>query len=598
MGSDDFSSAKSPNYTKLKSMCEACGVTKGKQSDEYLFTLNAVDLFYYKKNIGQVDIKTGFIDGPNDGGIDFIYSDGESLCLIQGKSSSALSFEDIKNVYNKMSETVNKFEDRDFDGFSSLLKSAYRNAYDNLSDEKNIELILFTNTEINDKIRAEVEKLSKNNQNLKRYKLSIYDQDDIKLRDAIIETDSDLVDEDKITIWLGDDKNSNMLKYGNNGIIVNVMASSVKRLYEKYGKSGLFSYNLREYISQKNVDEGIEETIKKDNKNFWFYNNGITIGCRDFAKDGNTIKLYNFSIINGAQTTTKIGKSRLVNEKIENDFALVCKIVKDDKMSHEFITKISESSNSQKPVKQRDLKANTSEQRRLQNESATNGDYSLSIEIKRGVHPANYKKVDKWRRITNEYLGQLIYACLLQHPGPARNSKNAIFSSKKLYTQIFMRKHDYNTLYDMVRIAHIYDEFVEEFVPRSNDNDTQKIALMKNGKFTIISIAFYLYKKQQGIVDSYLSDKVRKDNISGLLITDYDGDDLDKKLKALFNFIVRIVDQIYDANAHKLKVTSYSNFFKAETNYEIILQKFDDLDDYDKDKIETLMTVFTNKKVI
>ena len=576
-------------------MCEACGVAKGRQSDEYLFTLNAVDLFFYKRNIGQVDIKTGFVDAPNDGGIDYIFSDGDSLCLIQGKSSQSLTLDEIKNVYNKMADTVVRFEDRDTDSFSELLKTAYSNAYDNLSDEKNIELILFTNTEINDTIKSSINRLSQN-QNLKRYKLSIYGQDDIKLRDAIIETDSDLVDEDKITIWLSGDKESNILKYGSNGIIVNVMASSVKKLYVKYGKNGLFSYNLREYISQKNVDEGIEETIKKDKKNFWFYNNGITIGCRDFTKDGNTIKLYDFSIINGAQTTTKIGKSPSINEKLENDFALVCKIVKDDKMSHEFITKISEASNSQKPVKQRDLKANAPEQRRLQNESAKNGKYSLSIEIKRGVHPANYKKVDKWRKVTNEYLGQLIYACILQHPGPARNSKNAMFSSKKLYTQIFMRKHDYNTLYDIVRIAHIYNEFVEEFVAKSNENDTQKIALMKNGKFTIIAILFYLYKKQLGLVDSYLSDKVRKDNITGLLITDYDGDDLDKKIKDLFNFIVRIVDQIYDANVHKLKVTSYSNFFKAETNYEIMLQRFDDLDDYDKSKVKTLMSVFTQKK--
>ncbi len=583
------------DYTKLKTMCEACGVAKGRQSDEYLFTLNAVDLFFYKRNIGQVDIKTGFVDAPNDGGIDYIFSDGDSLCLIQGKSSQSLTLDEIKNVYNKMADTVVRFEDRDTDSFSELLKTAYSNAYDNLSDEKNIELILFTNTEINDTIKSSINRLSQN-QNLKRYKLSIYGQDDIKLRDAIIETDSDLVDEDKITIWLSGDKESNILKYGSNGIIVNVMASSVKKLYVKYGKNGLFSYNLREYISQKNVDEGIEETIKKDKKNFWFYNNGITIGCRDFTKDGNTIKLYDFSIINGAQTTTKIGKSPSINEKLENDFALVCKIVKDDKMSHEFITKISEASNSQKPVKQRDLKANAPEQRRLQNESAKNGKYSLSIEIKRGVHPANYKKVDKWRKVTNEYLGQLIYACILQHPGPARNSKNAMFSSKKLYTQIFMRKHDYNTLYDIVRIAHIYNEFVEEFVAKSNENDTQKIALMKNGKFTIIAILFYLYKKQLGLVDSYLSDKVRKDNITGLLITDYDGDDLDKKIKDLFNFIVRIVDQIYDANVHKLKVTSYSNFFKAETNYEIMLQRFDDLDDYDKSKVKTLMSVFTQKK--
>ena len=64
----------------------------------------------------------------------------------------------------------------------------------------------------------------------------------------------------------------------------------------KYGKTGLFSYNLREFISQKSVDDGIKQTIKQEKDKFWFYNNGITIGCRDFNKDGNVIKLYDFSI--------------------------------------------------------------------------------------------------------------------------------------------------------------------------------------------------------------------------------------------------------------------------------------------------------------
>lgn len=38
-----------------------------------------VDLFYYK---GKIDIKTGFTDGANDGGIDFIYTDNDTLYLI------------------------------------------------------------------------------------------------------------------------------------------------------------------------------------------------------------------------------------------------------------------------------------------------------------------------------------------------------------------------------------------------------------------------------------------------------------------------------------------------------------------------------------
>ncbi|MCM1091291.1 MAG: AIPR family protein [Muribaculum sp.] len=579
-------------YTKIKTMCEAIGIAKGKQVNEYLFTLDAVDLFYYKRNIGQIDIKAGFTDGANDGGIDYIYSDGDTMYLIQGKSSESLCIEDIENVFIKIIKTINMFEDKETGQFSDVLKMAYQNAYDDLTDEKNIELVLFTKTELSERDRDKIKDFSQK-ELVGGYKISVYDQGDIKLRNAIINTNSDLINESKIKIKLNGTGKNDLLTYGDNGIIVNVMASSVKNLYEKFGKTGLFSYNLREYISQKGVDDGIETTIKQEKDKFWFYNNGITIGCRDFSKDGDCIKLYGFSIINGAQTTTKIGKSKIISEK--NDFALVCKIVKAEKsedIDSDFIAKISEASNSQKPVRQRDLKANAKEQKILQNESANNK-YPLAIEIKRGVKPKNEKKVEKWQRVTNEYIGQLIYACILQNPGPARSGKNTMFSSDKIYKQVYKRKHDYNTLYDLVRIANIYDEFAEDYTAALNE--AEQIALVKNGKLTVMAIVFYLYKKQCGIVVNYLSDTVHKDNVSGLLLTDYAGNDLEKKIKDLFKHIIRDLRMIYNSEKDIIKVTSYSNFFKNVTNYEIICKHFDEIDDYDKEKINTYMMVFDKK---
>ena len=66
-------------YNKVYGLCESLGISKGKLTDEYLFTIHATDLFFYKQNIGTMDIKTGFVDGAGDGGIDFIYSDNEIL---------------------------------------------------------------------------------------------------------------------------------------------------------------------------------------------------------------------------------------------------------------------------------------------------------------------------------------------------------------------------------------------------------------------------------------------------------------------------------------------------------------------------------------
>ena len=575
---------------KIKKMCQDIGISKGKTSDEFLYTVDAVDLFFYKRNIGKLDIKSNFVDGKNDGGIDFIYSSEDTLYLIQGKSSNNLSVEDIKNVFNKMGETVENFENKKFDNYSEALQSAYLNAYDSVSEEKNIELVLFTKTLINDQMRKKISEFEPNC----NASIQVYDEEDYKNKEAILFQGSDLIPKDSLELFINEDKKNNVLSYGDDGIIVNIKASSLKKLFKKYSNSGLFSYNLREHIVQKSVDEGIEETIKSNSDKFWFFNNGITIGCNNFEKDGNKIKLYDFSIINGAQTTTKIAKSKYLTDS--NDFVLACKIVRAKnsfKNDEDFITKISEASNSQKPIKQRDLKSNAIEQKRLQSEAAKNT-YQLAIEIKRGVKPRNYKKVEKWQRVTNEYIGQLIYSCVFQRPGPARNSKNIMFSSTKVYKQLFFRKHDFNTLYDLVRMANVYDDFVSEYV--SSIEDLDLIAIAKNGKFTVLAVLTYLYKKEAGLLSDYTSDEVHKDNLTGLLVTSYPNDDLDENLQNLFKFIIRELKKVYEVNKNKYQLTSYSNFFKSEQVYDIVLADFDNLDQYDKDKIGSYMKIFREKK--
>ena len=578
---------------KIMNLCKDLSLAEGKQTEEYLFTLEMVDLFYYKGNIGKIDIKTGFTDGTGDGGIDFIYTDDEVMYLIQGKTSEDLTIEDINNVFYKMKNTVENFEGGEYSQYSKKLKSVYKNVYDSLDDNKNIELVLFTNTKLNEEVFKKINKLREKPE-FSSFEIIIHDKGDIERKEILAYSDRDLVEEDAVQIFLNKENKNDKLSYGENGIIVNVKATSIKSLYEKHSDSGLFSYNLREHVSQKNVDEGIELTIKNDKDNFWFYNNGITIGCEDFIESGNKIKLYNFSIINGAQTTTKIGKSKLIDGK--HDFPLVCKIVKSDlnnKKSREFIGKISEASNSQKPIKFRDLKSNDIQQKELEAKAGSNK-YPLAIEIKRGVKAKNYNKVrEKWQRVSNEYVGQLILSCVFQKPGIARNSKNTIFSSKKMYQQVFVRKHDFDTLYDLVRLGNIYDEYLNRVVKETNDIDT--IGIMKNGKLTILAIVCYLIKKQRKIVVDHTSDEVYKDNLTGLLFTDYPKDDLNKKIEEMFKYIIRKLESLYEQKKEVEKITSFSNYFKNEKFYEIFIRELDEIDDWDKEKLDSYMSVFLEK---
>lgn len=578
---------------KILSMCKNLGISNGKLSEEYLFTIKNVDLFYFKGNIGEIDIKAGFTDGANDGGIDFIYTDQDSLYLIQGKSGDNLSLDDIKHLFTKIKTTVNDFDNKNYDKYSSVLKSTYLNAIDSLSPEMNIEFVLFSNVPIDSSMRKEIQNYV--SENLSEYTITCYDINDIKNQE-IIQT-SELIEEDSLKLYMNETNKYNCLAYGDDGIIVNIMATSLHELYIKKAKKGLFNFNLREHVSQKNVDDGIDSTIKNQPENFWYYNNGITIGCGDFNIDGNKLKLYNFSIINGAQTTTKIGLSKFIDQK--NDFPIVCKVVRASNMrgkDADFINKISEASNSQKPIKFRDLKSNSQEQKMLQRGCAQNSK-PLAVEIKRGVNPDNYKKVEPWQRISNEYLGQLIYACILQKAGPARNAKNAIFMVPKVYNQVFKRKVDYNTLYDIVWLGKIYDDFSKKFVD-SPAIDIDDIAVVKNGKFTILGILFYLIKKQRNIVKNYLDEGLYKDNISGFIISQYPEDDLEQKVNDLFTFLIRHLKHLYEQKKETLKLTSYSNFFKSEQYYELVLKSIDELDNYDIEKINTWMIVFKNKESI
>lgn len=578
------------NFEKIKELAKKAGISEGKLNNEFLFTLQMVDYFYYNKNIGEQDIRENFVDGSADGGIDYIFNKDDVMYLVQGKTSEGLSYEDIRNIFFKMNTTINNFEKMKYDSYSEKLKSTYLNAYDDLSENKNITLVLFTKTEFTENLKLKIDELKKEDF-LCNYNVEIYDAKDIEFKVMTISSDKEFIKQDSIKLSGA----KNVLKYGENGIIVNIKASSLKRLYAKHYNDGLFSYNLREHISQKNVDDGIENTIKREKDNFWFYNNGITIGCEDFEIDGYVLKLYNFSIINGAQTTTKIGESKLIDN--EYDFDIVCKVVKaNDGLNDEsgFIMKISEASNSQKPIKARDLKANAREQKILQNKCAENKN-SLAIEIKRGVKPKNYYKVEKWQRVTNEYVGQLILACLLQRPGSARSGKITIFTSEKVYNQIYKnRKLDCDIIFDLVRIADRYEEFKNSY---ANDvADVDLIAACKNGKFTALAIIFYLYKRFHNIVENCFDEKLNDDNIVNTKLTlNYREDDYDKKINELFKFIIKKLSDIYEKKKESLKLTSYSNFFKTDKTYQdVILMEFDRIldDDWDRAKLEEYMKIF------
>lgn len=302
-----------------------------------------------------------------------------------------------------------------------------------------------------------------------------------------IENPKEYVDSAEITI----DRENNYAVYGEEeSLIVNISARSLKWLYELYSYRGLFSQNLRYYVKNAKVDNNIVDTIINKGNTFWYYNNGVILICDDYQVKGKSIVLKNFSIINGGQTTKLIGET-----EFNTDFYLQCKIIKnkyrDDDERIDFIADVAEASNTQKPIKSKDLIANKPEQRRLKKQLAEVGIY---CQIKRGEKVNKKLYPQAWQNTTNEELGQFILSFVYQLPGAARGAKATITGNAERYNLIFSKKYDSYLLADLLRIKMYYKQWTNYIKKRNDSSDSFKNGLVGNGMFFMTSIIGAVYK--------------------------------------------------------------------------------------------------------
>lgn len=147
--------------------------------------------------------------------------------------------------------------------------------------------------------------------------------------------------------------------------VFNVAADDLKSFAMHYDRNLLFRKNVRNFLDKSETNVRITDTLKdsEDSSNFWFYNNGITILCRDASNDSDNkhIRLEDPQVINGCQTITSI-KNYSGDTGAD---ALVRVIASDD---NDLMDKIVFYQNSSNPVKKRDLKSNDPVQVRLHRE--------------------------------------------------------------------------------------------------------------------------------------------------------------------------------------------------------------------------------------
>lgn len=393
---------------------------------------------------------------------------------------------------------------------------------------------------------------------------------DIEYEILEIENPKEYVDEATIKIDMPD----NFALFGDEkSIIANISAKSLKQLYERYGYRGLFAQNLRYYVKNSKVDNSIIESIHVCSDNFWYFNNGVILICDDYHVSGDTISLQKFSIINGGQTTKLIGET-----EFDRDFYVQCKIIKnkynieDERL--EFIASVAEASNTQKPIKDKDLIANRIEQRLLKKQLAVAGIY---CQIKRG------EKVNKklypvaWQNTTNEELGQFLLSFVYQKPGTARGSKSSICANKERYCLLFNKKYNSNFLGDLLKIKSFYKLWANNVKKNDDGSDPYKVGLVNNGMFfttAIIGVVCKIYYHPQFVSKinaSVMSEQkleiVSQHDIDHQIFVNCE--DMKEKLFNLFEYCyIRFYRPGYEfLKTFKEKYNNYSNFTKINNNY-------------------------------
>lgn len=311
-----------------------------------------------------------------------------------------------------------------YEQVNSTVQRRFLTLESDIGDESKIHFVFYTSALQSGIRRDRIEKKFREQfAGISNIEVSVLFADDVI--DEIKESESrrPTVESAKIRI----DEKDNYLLYGDGAAIVNVSAYSIKQLYAQHN-TNLLARNLRYHVAGRDIDNAIKETISNDPDSFWLKNNGITIICDDFKIDGKEVKLKNFSIVNGGQTTFMLHKSIGINR--ENDLYLPCKIIKiignteDEKNS--FTLSIAKATNSQKAIKAVDLKANSPEQVRFAREMRNAG---IFYQTKRGEKvPPEFK--EPYLNTDLVEIGKLCLAGIFQVPCQSRAHPSDLYKDK------------------------------------------------------------------------------------------------------------------------------------------------------------------------
>lgn len=396
------------------------------QKDEWAFNYWVLDKLFYED---EELVEEKIVD-YHDLGIDAyeIYEDTKDIFLIQNKyygETTAITAEYVKNDF--LLRAITALENGTYKK-SDELQGAFSKYKD--SADFTVYLQLFVTNNIHN--READEYVKKFNVSHPKYIAKIFCLDDIEER-YYGETQQV---KKNISVKVESVNKGTILNINTEGYkLENVIDAryvltpivSVYRLYRDSIEKGypIFDKNIREYLGNKGVNKSIYQTLldEEDRKNFFYYNNGITVICDRMTKIVTQPSDYNMNaaftidnpqIVNGCQTVNSIYEAlkNIDPDNLEKNFKdtfvmlKILEINREDSGDDKLYKDIVKYTNSQNSIDEKTFVANTDTFIRLQNEFEAKGFLLLIKQSDKNKFANKYKVATKLKELSSERISR------------------------------------------------------------------------------------------------------------------------------------------------------------------------------------------------
>ncbi|MBK2267177.1 AIPR family protein [Francisella philomiragia] len=203
-------------------------------------------------------------------------------------------------------------------------------------------------------------------------------------------------------------------------------------------RDDLFENNIRHFQGSVDVNKKIKNTIEtKEDQDFWWLNNGVTIVAEDPKELNKQLSIENVQIVNGLQTSYSIYNAH--NGDASDDRSVLVKviIVNDNK---EITDNIIASTNSQNPVSAVLLRATEQIQRELELYFLNEGYY---YDRRKNYYKNLGKPATKIFSIQS--LAQSVQTLIFEEPHSARATPTSLLKKDQTYNKIFDNHREYKS---------------------------------------------------------------------------------------------------------------------------------------------------------